>query len=494
MTAVKRRSELLLAITRAIIYARVSKDEAGGRSVREQIASCEKDCEYEGWTVGLVLQDNGRGASRHSRGEREDFNKLPDTLRAGDVLVVWEPSRITRDMRVFGVFCDLMADRGVLLYYDDQIYDMNDDDDRNKVWQDILDAAKAAGKTRKRTLRALSANLDKLKPHGRLSPGYRIIRDNRGKSLGREPIPEQARLLRECAKRLLEDEPWSWYRVSKYLEPRWREVGGGGRMDQEDVRRILTNPFLFGFRTSGGEIVGRGKWQEILDPEWYPALKAFADSKKNPTVRGSGPKWWLTYIMRCDVCLEMGARGTIVHKNAPGTRSGDGYVCKKYNHIQRDLVRVDAYVEELLLRLLEHPETLMKLVAKDVDSRVSIEMEMEAIEELREERDRYVADARKTRMSAGAVAAYVVPLEDDIRAAQERIDALTMPIDPALKGAVGPDARARWFGTGDQPGYPLDRRREIVRAAFDIRLERVERRGRYSEVGVRVRPVGALAG
>lgn len=488
MTGVKRRSDGVRQIARAIIYARVSKDDAGGRSVREQIASCEKECEFQGWTVGLVLKDNDRGASRHSRREREDFEKLPKVLQSGDVLVVWEPSRITRNMKEFSPFCDMLAERGVMLYYDDHLHDMNDDDDRNRVWQDILDGAKQAAKTRKRTRRAMAANLDDLKRHGRVPPGYRVVRDQSGKSVGWEPVPELKRILREGAKHAIdEDEPWSWQRISRELEPRWREAGGAGRFDPEDVKRILSNATLFGYRVSGKQIAGQGKHPAILDPEWYPTLKALADSKKHPASRGGELKWLLSYIARCGVCLEMeGERGVIHRKKSPQTVCGESYVCRKYNHVQRDMARVDAHVEELLMQLLEAPEALKKLRAKDKQGRVSIEMEMEAIEEMRRDIDEYVAEASKTRMSAASVSKYVVPLEEDIEAAQARIDALTRTMNPALVGVFGPDARERWFGTETKPGYALERRREIIRAAMDIRLVRTPKLGRYSDVGVEV--------
>lgn len=492
-TTLERRSAALKAIARAIIYVRVSKDEAGGRSCREQVDSCTDDCEYEGWTIGLVLQDNDRGASRHSKREREEFLKLPGVLQRGDVLVVWEPSRITRDMSEFGIFCELMAARGVLLYYDGRVYDMNDDDDRHQVWQDILDGAKQNGKTRKRVLRAMSTNQKNRMPHGKKPPGLRIVRDERtGKPIGREIDPGQARVLRKAAERVLDDE--SCRSVARDLAPAWA-AAGGGRFDARDVKRFLTNPTTFGLYHHNGEIDGKGEWPEVLDPELFTPLCALLNAPDRLLHRGSEPKWLLSCIARCGVCVAMGERG-IVHHKGPNKkyRKPDCYVCCKYNHIGRNMDRVDAHVTELLMRLLEDPQTLRKLTAKDRAGRESIDMEMATVAELRTEIDTFVADARKTRMSAAVVAAYVVPLEDDIKAAQARIDALTMPMNPVLKGAVGSDARQRWFGTDTEEGYSIERKREIIRAAMDITLVRVPKRGRYTEVGVEVRPVGMLAG
>jgi DNA invertase Pin-like site-specific DNA recombinase len=89
---------------RAIIYARVSSDKAGGRSVEEQVAECRAVCERNGWPVAEVLHDNDRSASRYATKTRPDYAKLldrlrpgDDMLRPGDVVVMWEASRATRD-------------------------------------------------------------------------------------------------------------------------------------------------------------------------------------------------------------------------------------------------------------------------------------------------------------------------------------------------------------------------------------------------------------
>lgn len=450
------------------------------------MAACNDDCEDEEWTTRIVLQDNDRGASRHSRRERENFKKLPDLLVRGDVLVVWEPSRITRNMLEFGPFCDLLAERGVPLYYDGRLYDMNDDDDRNRVWGDILDGAKQVGKTRKRVMRALNANLEEGKPHGRPAPGYRIIRDGSGKPIGREVIPEQALMLREMGRRAVEESA-TWYGLARDFKEQWQATGLTGRFRPEDVKRILTNPTLFGMRGHGGQVSGEGTWEAILDPEWFGPLRSRANSTI-PETRGSEPRYWLTYIARCGVCLEMGEQGVIYFKKARGTRSGRAYGCRMYDHVQRDMGRVDDYVEELLMQLLEDPETAAKLELHDADERSSVDTDLALIEQLRGELREYIRTAAKTRMSADAVAVYVEETEAQIREAQQRVDSATAVLDPAVAGLLGAGARVAW------EGYTLEQRRRAVRSVMTVTLVPVEKRGRYSEVGVVVDPIGVLAG
>ncbi|MFI6215684.1 recombinase family protein [Nocardia brasiliensis] len=472
-----------------MIYARVSKDDAGGRSCREQINGCTEDCKYEEWQVLHVLEDNDRGASRHSKRERPDFQRLPTVLKPGHVLVVWEPSRITRDPVEFGPFCDVLAERDVPLYYDGRLYDMNDDDDRARVWQDILDGAKQAGKTRKRVIRALSANQDARLPHGKKSPGLRIVRDDRtGKPVRREIDPVQARILTEAA-RLILDENKTPRAVGRLFEDQWR-ASGGGAFRGPDVKRILTNPTLFGIYAHYGEELGEGQWPAVLDRELYPLLRRRLCSEVVVETRGTEPKYLLTSIARCTSCLELGKQGKVDHKG-PTTkqRHGDRYICAEYNHVARNMARVDAHVEEVLLSLLERPSTRTKLLAQDESETESIESELSAIKNLRDEINAYVKNAARTRMSAESVAVYVEELEADIRAANARVDAMTQAADPVLIEAAREDIRELWASDH----FTLQRKREIIRRGFDVRIVPVERRGRYSEVGVQVYPARSLA-
>lgn len=477
------------SILRAVIYARVSKDdESRGRSCKEQIESCTADCEYEGWPIAQVLMDNDRGASRHSRGVRVEFAKLPDILTTGDVLVVWEPSRITRNMLEFGPFCDLLADRGVLLYYDGRTYDMNDDDDRNRVWQDILDGAKQAGKTRKRTMRALDTNYKELKPHGKLSPGYVIERDPRtGTAIRRKPDPKQARILREAAQRALDRE--SLRTISRDLAPKWAAAGGKG-FEPRDIKRALLNPSVYGLCHYKGEILGKGTWDGILDPDILPTLTELLADPNRLTHHGTETKWLLTFIARCGVCIEMeGERGIISYRGARSKGIPPSYVCDKYRHVSRSMERVDKHVEKVLFKLMALPETAAKLAAPHGEGGVTVDEELAEIKRLREAKRDYIKNAARTGMSAESVAEYVVEMELLIKEAQARVTAMTSKPNPLLADLLGSDRKQRWDND-----YSIQRKRETLREAFDVVIVPVEPRGRYSEIGVEIYPRGALAG
>ncbi|MEV0247898.1 recombinase family protein [Nocardia sp. NPDC050712] len=476
-----------ISILRAIIYARVSKDEAGGRSCREQVKSCRRDCEYEAWTVGVVLQDNDRGASRFSKRERENFAKLPEILRAGDVLVVWEPSRITRTMSEFSTFCDLLAARGVLLYYGGHVYDMDDDDDRNRVWQDILDGAKQVGKTRKRVLRALSDNRTELKPHGKAGAGYRIDRDPRtGKSLGRKPVPAQVRVLARAADMALDPDITvaSLSNISRTLKPAWIKAGGVGAFRPEDVARILRNPSTFGMYVHDEKVLGKGTWEPALDPALMPRLASALEREKT-TTRGTQPSHLLSYIAVCGVCVKAEKRGAICFRRV---KSGDRYLeiyrCEEASHVSRAVAKVDVHVQEVLMRWLEKPDALALLSAAEEGDggQVSVDVEMATIEQLRAEVTTFMRDAARRRMSADSVATYVEELETQIAEAQDRISSATAKVDTLVRDSFGPDARARWATRN------LMEKRAVIRATAVVTIRPCETRGRSADVGVTVQP------
>ena len=84
---------------RAVIYARVSKDDKKTmRSPRVQEYECREYVTAQGWDVVKVFIDDDRSASRHARKEREKFQKLIAYVNENpiDVVVCWEVSRWSR--------------------------------------------------------------------------------------------------------------------------------------------------------------------------------------------------------------------------------------------------------------------------------------------------------------------------------------------------------------------------------------------------------------
>jgi site-specific DNA recombinase len=69
------------------------------------------------FTLGDVLTDNDRSATRFATKDRPEYEKLRSTLQPGDVLVVWEASRAGRSLDHYVDLRRLCAERGVMLSY-----------------------------------------------------------------------------------------------------------------------------------------------------------------------------------------------------------------------------------------------------------------------------------------------------------------------------------------------------------------------------------------
>ncbi|MEO7196278.1 MAG: recombinase family protein, partial [Pseudonocardiaceae bacterium] len=189
----------------AVIYTRVSRDPHGrGRSVAEQERECRVECQRHGWDVVEVLRDNDRGASRWSRKDRPAYHRLSELLVTGGVgvLVTWEASRAHRDLAAYVQLRDLCAERGVLWSYSGRVYDLARGDDRFSTGLDSLVAEKSAEETRERVLRAVRANVEAGRPHGKVPYGYRREHDPAtGESVAQVPDEQTAPVVREIARR-----------------------------------------------------------------------------------------------------------------------------------------------------------------------------------------------------------------------------------------------------------------------------------------------------
>nr|WP_046286030.1 recombinase family protein [Mycobacterium sp. UM_NZ2] len=441
--------------TRAIIYTRVSSDKAKGRSVKEQERECRAVCNREGWPVADVLTDNDRSATRYATQDRPQYARLRDVLQPGDVLVVWEPSRAGRSLEHYVDLRRLCTERGVLLSYSGRTYDLNDGDDRFTTGLDALVAEKEAEQARDRIMRAHRANLAAGRPHGKLAYGYRIIRDpDTGKSVGREPDPARAPLVREAARRVLDGQPLA--AVARWLTERDPSVG----WHPDRVRRVLTNPTMAGHRTHKGKITGPGTWEPILtDDELNDLTALFTARKTGP--RGLPVRHLLSGIAVCGVCEDRLWRNK-------GTAGRNNYICRA-GHVCRDLDRVDGAVTEVIEGILSSPEARSALTAApDADPGAAARLA-----ELRERLTAVEDEMTEGTMPAATGARVAARLTEQIAAAEAA--AVSPHADPTVrKIATAPDAVKAWRT------LPLTEKREFIRAVLTVTVHPIGR-GRWGD-------------
>lgn len=464
------------APVRAIIYARVSSDRAGGRSVEEQVAECRIECERNGWPVSDVLTDNDISASRYATKDRPEYARLQALLQPGDVLVMWEASRAQRDLKRYVELRDLCARRGVRWSYSGRLYDLSDGDDRFSTGLDALLAEKEAEQTRTRILRAHRANLAEGKPHGRVPYGYRIIRDpDTGKPVRREPHPDQAPLIAEAARRVLAGQ-------TLRSVVRWIEEQDPLDWNIAKLRRLLVNPTLAGFRVhteikngvrGPRTIHGPGTWEPIITEDQHNDLVAlFAGRQTGP--RGVPVKYLLSGIATCTVC------GEPVRRHSAGIRKTGGrydvYGCPS-RHFGRAMKPIDDLVVQVVEGIIGSPEALAELAeAPETDPTAPARLA-----DLREQLEAVETEITEGRMPASTGARVATRLEALITEAE----AAATPVftDPVVRElATAPDPIATWRA------MELEKRRHYIRATMTIEIERVGHRWHAPSDGITITP------
>ncbi|MFG1794257.1 recombinase family protein [Nocardia sp. NPDC049149] len=497
VSAAKRARLRVAEQLRVVLYLRVSKP--GEKSIGDQEKVARRDVAALGGVVVAVFSDK-MSASRYRRvQDRPGFINTQDFISSGgaDMLWTFASNRAARDLDDYVPLRRLCIQTGTLWRYGGKTLDLAKSADRRAANADALRAEEFSDDQSDAINRGIQEALQDGLPHGRLARGFRIIRDpDTGEPINREPIPEQATVIRRAAELVL-DPAWSGSLslVARQINPAWKAAGGRGVFDLRTLRKLLINPTYAGKRTYKGEIERDGTWEAILTFEQHQRLCAVLRDPSRRTHRGTAPTHLLSYIATCGATVDGRVCGRPVSvKNPQKARPNavPSYRCGK-GHVSRPVELVERHVEELLLSLLEDPETQRKLIAKDEASRSAIDAELATIAELRANIAAYVKDAAKTRMSAQVVAAYVEPLEDDIAKAQARLKTLTSPIDPALEDLLRADVRATWFGSGGREGLSIERRRAAVRATMSVVILPMRSRGYPDDIGVEVEPLGALA-
>ncbi|MCZ4560704.1 recombinase family protein [Rhodococcus sp. IEGM 1401] len=448
---------------RAVIYTRVSSDKNHGRSVNDQETDCREVCKREGWPVAEVLQDNDRGASRHSRGTRDAYARLTEVLRPGMVLVIWEASRAARDMDTYLALRNLCAERDVLLNYSGRTYDLTEGDSRFSTGLDALIAEKAAEETRDRVRRTLASNAADGRWHGRTIYGYRAVRDpNTGKIIERVLDESTAPIVREAAERVLTGE--SLRSIGLDFQGRGlRTANGTERWHGYTIRNMVMRPAYAGFRVHKGTLI-RGSWEPILSEEEHARLKAvLTDPIRTAHIpRGTPPRYLLSGIAKCGVC------GIPLYKSANHGRPI--YKCSgRPSHMARELSKVDDVVVQRILQAIEHYRLELVFVTAEYDdddqpvdpTMAEVGVHLAEARRLQQVLDGYTDDAADGVIERPEYLRLTARLRKRIDAANAAAQSAARVSDPAAR-ILNTPAEDLWAS------WSLDEKREFIRSAADI--------------------------
>ncbi|MFS2028716.1 MULTISPECIES: recombinase family protein [unclassified Curtobacterium] len=374
-------------------YLRVSRDRLGtGKSPDQQHDENLASIERQGWHMhpDTPYRDTDRSASRYAKKGREDFKRLIDDLELGafaaDILALWESSRGSRRVGEWVDLVDLCKQRGVQIWVTThgRLYDPANARDRRSLLEDAVDAEYESDKSSERIRRSIRAAAESGRPHGKHIYGYGRVYDPKTRALLRvEPHPEQAAIVKEAARRVLNGE--SLYGVAKDFNERGipprRPAIKADRANfgwtPPAVKQMLSMAAYAAKRQHRGEIVGDADWPALIPYDDWVKLQAVLSPPDRRRTNDWPAKHLLSGIAVCGVC---DAKMRVGRQNA-GSRSvgADGetlprktyltYVCagvpgrpgpggRKGFHVAMRVEHLDRVVTETLLARIRRPDFL----------------------------------------------------------------------------------------------------------------------------------------
>jgi site-specific DNA recombinase len=362
LTAVVGAAEVVGRTARE--YLRVSKGRGRtARSITDQHTenlTAEED--FGPWTWGEPYKDTG-SASKFARKARDDFEKLVGDLQSGafgkigDVLVLWEIARLSRETGRGVDVVDACEANGYLIHITshERTYNPKNYNDRHELISGIADAEKEARRLSKRTLRGITSAAKEGRPHGRVPFGYARdyeVIDGRPRCVRQYPHHHDGELIAELFVRAsgatdnrmgddrvallfarkdgAEALPEPIYSIAKDWEQRgiWipekvqdGEVIPTRPYSPQHLRALLVRPVYAGLRRYKGQLLPEWEGMEpCVAAALFDRVQGILKDPSRRTYMGGGVRWALSMTIRCGRC-----GGPMV----VGTRKGNlGYVCK----------------------------------------------------------------------------------------------------------------------------------------------------------------------
>ncbi|MFG3051794.1 recombinase family protein [Kitasatospora sp. NPDC048239] len=290
------------AALRAALYGRASVDpKRRGRSIKDQFAEAETECQEHGWRIVGYYEDRDRSASRRAKKAREHFEQLLSDIEAGliDVVVYAERSRTARNLDTALKLRQLCEDTGVLLCYDGRVFDMRHAPDRKEFTRDALQAEEEAEATIARAERTTRLAARRGAPHGKVPFGFQRRYDpDDGHLLGQFPHPKHAPVVRELFAKAAAGES-----ILALLALYRRYVPTA---QPPSVRVLLQNRSYVGVRMHRGQEMDECQWEGIVDEGVFAAVQEILGAPERRIERDGKARHLLSGIAECPRCRAEG--------------------------------------------------------------------------------------------------------------------------------------------------------------------------------------------
>jgi DNA invertase Pin-like site-specific DNA recombinase len=445
-------------------YARVSKGKGRtARSITDQHTdNLIAEQQHGPWAWGAPYADTG-SASKYARKGRDDFDRLMSDLETGafgnpgDVLVLWEISRLSRETGKGVALIDLCEAGGFLIHITShgedygRTYDPRNYSDRHALISGINDAEKEARLLSARTLRGVNSAALEGRPHGVIPFGYKRdyeLADGRPRPVAQYPDPSEGPLVLELFTRVAGTDdklPEPIYSVAKDWEARVVVSRDGVPFSAQTLRSMLIRPAYAGLRKNNGQLipVEWPGWTSIVSRALFDRVQALLADPTRRTYTADGIKHVFTTTIKCDVCC-----GPLIVRYSRG--EVPGYECQGRGCVRINKAEVDEILISEIVAALSRPEIYQALNRNDGDGeearslRTELAGKRSALTVLED------APKPKTPRAMLARTTDMEELETEIAELEARVQSLSRP-SPLVElwGAYDPqeDVAARWAAT-----------------------------------------------
>lgn len=487
----------------ALLYGRNSRDpKKKGRSVQDQLKSGRALCERHNWPIVGEFKDTGISASRHSRKARDDFEELIEAIEAGvaRIVVAYEASRYYRDLEAYVRLRNACHNAGVLLCYDEQVYDLSKREDRKATARDAIDAEDEAEGIWKRNVRTAELVAQAGAPWGKIPYGYmRKYDEATGELIGQFEHPVGGPYVMRSLWHI--DSGNSVYSLIRWLrsEPQAARPDGA-EWNKDNVRYMLQNRAYLGERMHH-DTYRKATWEPLkgvhTDTGYIPGLDTpegramfHRVTRRLLSQKGSGRDTrvahLLTFLGLCGMC---GDHAPLTTQKEAGN-GGRKYQCDVAQDVAIKEELLDAYVEEAVITWLQDKEAARAALVGDTAKA------KKEIREAQELLDVYTAELDEARAMANKRNADGRPLLSLASLSQKELDLI--PRIEKLQGKVAsatgvpelvqrllaaPDPEVVWNGSPAsddapaRPGLTLEQKRQAIRRIVTVRLCKARARG-----------------
>ncbi len=443
--------------TRAGIYARISSDDTHeGLGVARQIADCEAEATRRGWSIVNRYTDNDVSATRSKR--RPEYQRMLTDAAAGRItgLIVWDVDRLTRTPRELEDVIDLADKAGLALASVGGEIDLSTPQGRLTARLKGSVARHETEQMSRRIRRKFDENAQAGARHGFVAYGYQSAD-------GRDVLePEQARVIRATAKRLLAGE--TMRSIVASLNAAGDRSPRGIPWSSTALRQVMMRERNAGLRRHRGRVIGAGDWPAILTEDVYGRVMALLSDPSRRSNKGAVRRHLLTGIARCgrpDCDGSMIVNVGRVQTSADGRqkRQPPAYVCRACTKVRRKQSAVDEVVEAVIIARLSRPDALAALASGDP---AEAERAREAIAAL-EARLGLAADGyAEGALTGPQLKRITAKLQPQIAAERAVLNASAGM--PGVAAMAGPEAEKRWQSA------PLDVKRAVIETLCSVTI------------------------